>query len=86
MRQALRQNSVLVTANVVEGQMERTNTGIENAPGLTVKLSNKVTSGPIARHHQRWLIQSGFAEQRDGRLRPTAHGHEVGAALFGYTR
>jgi hypothetical protein len=57
---------------------------IENASGPTVTRST--TRKRIARHHERWLVDSGFAVRRDdGRLRPTDRGHEVGAALFGYS-
>jgi len=55
---------------------------IENEPHLTVTQPRR-----IARQHERWLVQAGFAVRADdGRLLLTAHGREVGAALFGFTR
>jgi hypothetical protein len=55
---------------------------IENEPDLTVTRPKR-----LARHHERWLVQAGFAVRADdGRLLLTAHGHEVGRALFGFTR
>jgi hypothetical protein len=32
---------------------------------------------------ERWLLESGFAERRDGRVLPTADGIDVALALFG---
>jgi hypothetical protein len=60
---------------------------IENAPDRTVTRPKTDTSARIPKHHERWLVKAGFAVRRDdGRLLPTARGHEVAAALFGYTR
>ena len=66
--------------------MERSNRErFKEAPDLMVRQSKTGASTRIPRHHERWLIAAGFAVRHDdGRLRPTAHGHEIGAALFGY--
>jgi hypothetical protein len=67
--------------------MERSNTErVKDAPDIPVARWKKSASTHIPRHHERWLVQSGFAVRRDGRLRPTAYGRKIGAALFGYTR
>jgi hypothetical protein len=60
---------------------------IKNATDLTVTRPQTGASARVPRHHERWLVEAGFAVRRDdGRLLPTAHGYDVGAALFGYTR
>ncbi len=60
---------------------------IENAAQGTDRGSRTGARRPIPRHHQRWLVEAGFAVRReDGRLLPTTSGHEIGAALFGYDR
>jgi hypothetical protein len=67
--------------------MERSDTDrVQNALDLPVIRSKTGASTHIPRHHERWLLKSGFAVRLDGRLRPTAYGREIGAALFGYTR
>ena len=61
--------------------------GIESAPDLITVTRRKADArARIARQHGRWLVQAGFAVRGDGgRLILTARGHEIGAALFGFT-
>ena len=67
--------------------MERSKTErVENAPGIRDARPKTAASTQIPRHHERWLLRSGFAVRREGRLRPTAYGRKIGAALFGYSR
>jgi hypothetical protein len=67
--------------------MEHSNSErFKDAPDLTLTRSKTAATTRIPRHHERWLIAAGFAVRHDdGRLRPTAHGDEIGAALFGYS-
>jgi hypothetical protein len=67
--------------------MERSSSEqIERAPHPAITRSKTGASKRVPRHHERWLVEARIAVRRaDGRLRPTARGHEVGAALFGYT-
>lgn len=60
---------------------------VERTPDLiTITRPKADASARLARQHGRWLVQAGFAVRGDGgRLILTAHGHEVGGALFGFT-